>query len=328
MLWAPECFTWPVPNFLRNLPIAMFSFRVRFLLSAAGFLPKRRKWRWLFWVPWEHSEDTGRTSPHSSRHRSLGGYISSSLGERKMLNPSEVLRGDLMYHQKRWYQWNMGSSTSGGLNPSIRPSVNPSIHLYLQSEYLYRNNYVPCIVTGATGKGVRYNPCPWEPHGQTRETCRELITVPVRLRADVYHLYVKRWRGDNVTLKVISPALKWWIISLGIAGKPEKQLPKTPQWYSHQWPWTWALRRTNGEKCFPWLRDVLSSRPSEAAVMCLWENVPVLCVWASLPTHVVTSCFHRLLTCSTEIPRPRETHSLTRVKLHSKRHWQVWHVKQ
>ena len=77
------------------------------------------------------------------------------------------------------------------IHPSICPSIHPSIHPSLQLEYLFRNNYVPRTVTGAAGKGIRYNPCPWEPHGQTRETSRELITAPVRLSAGVCHLYVK-----------------------------------------------------------------------------------------------------------------------------------------
>ena len=40
--------------------------------------------------------------------------------------------------------------------------------------------------------------------------------MQVRLSASVYHLYVKCWRGDNARAKVISPALKRWIIPWGI----------------------------------------------------------------------------------------------------------------
>ena len=189
-----------LPNFVWDLPIAMFSFRVDSFFPWLAFHQREENGNGFSdWVPWERSDDT---FPHSSWHCSLGGYVSSPSEERKMPTPSEVLRWDLRYHQKWWHQWNMGSSISAGLNPSIHSSIHlsihPSIHPSLQLEYLFRNNYVPRTVTGAAGKGIRYNPCPWEPHGQTRETSRELITAPVRLSAGVCHLYVKCWRGDSV----------------------------------------------------------------------------------------------------------------------------------
>lgn len=47
----------------------------------------------------------------------------------------------------------------------------------------------------------------------------------------------------------------------------------------------------------------------------LSEKAHVLCVWAGLLAWGFINCFPQLLTCSVEIPRPHETHCLTRVEL-------------
>lgn len=58
------------------------------------------------------------------------------------------------------------------------------------------------------------------------------------------------------------------------------------------------------------------------------ENAHLLCVWASLLAQGFTSCFLQLLTCLVEIPRPHETHCLTRGELSSTQDWRDWHVRQ